>query len=197
LTIRREERRTDDELIAATVAALGGFPVFVKPNGEGSTFGCSLVHGPEELGPAVAKALEYDRLVLIETYIRGREITVGVLGNAGGTLEPLPIIEIVPRGEYYDFDSKYSDGGSEHIIPARLSAEQTRQAQEIAARCHELLGCRCMSRTDLIVRDKDLFVLEVNTIPGMTPTSLLPQAAAHAGISFAALLDRLIQDALR
>jgi D-alanine-D-alanine ligase len=122
---------------------------------------------------------------------------VGILGNAGASLEALPVVEIVPRGEYYDYESKYADGGSEHIIPAGLSAAMSRRAQEIALSCHELLGCRCMSRTDLIASGDDLFVLEVNTIPGMTPTSLLPQAAAHAGISFTSLLDRIIADALK
>jgi len=196
LAVQGDRRPSDVALIAWTEEHLGGFPVFVKPNGEGSTFGCSLVHGPENLGQAVSNALQYDRVALIETYVRGREITVGVLGNAGRPLQALPIIEIVPRGEYYDYDSKYADGGSEHIIPARLTVEQTKAAQDIALQCHELLGCRCVSRTDIIARGDGLYVLEVNTIPGMTPTSLLPQAAAHAGIAFPDLLDRLIGDAM-
>jgi D-alanine-D-alanine ligase len=173
-----------------------GFPVFVKPNAEGSTFGCSLVASAQELIDAVAQAHRYDSLALIEKYVQGTEITVSVLGNPGESLQALPVIEIVPKSAYYDYESKYAEGGSEHIIPARLSAALTHTAQELARRCHDLLGCRGMSRTDMIVSEDRLFILEVNTIPGMTPTSLLPQAAAHAGITFSALLDRLIDSAL-
>ncbi len=196
LIVERANRPADAALIGDVERTLSGFPVFVKPNAEGSTFGCSLVHDAGELAVAVDKALKYDRIALIETYVRGREITVGVLGNTGSDLEPLPIVEIVPRGEYYDYESKYGEGGSVHIIPAKLTVEQTQRARAIAVQCHQLLGCRGMSRTDMIVTDGGLFVLEVNTIPGMTPTSLLPDAAAHAGISFSALLDRLIGYAL-
>jgi D-alanine-D-alanine ligase len=195
-TVAATARPPDDEMVARVTHSLDGFPVFVKPNAEGSTFGGSLVREAGQLGAAVDYALRYDRLALIEKYVRGREVTVGVLGNTGETLEVLPVVEIVPRGEYYDHDSKYATGGSEHIIPARLSPEQTERAQEIALQCHRLLGCRGMSRTDMIVTDTGLHLLEVNTIPGMTPTSLLPDAAAHAGISFPALLDRLIEYAL-
>ena len=173
-----------------------GFPVFVKPNAGGSTCGCSLVAGPDQLFAAVQLALTLDETALIEKYIRGMEITVGVIDFAGEPAEALPVIEIVPKGEYYDYESKYASGGSEHIIPARIPDEIARKAQEIACRCHALLGCRGVSRTDFILSDGLLYVLEVNTIPGMTPTSLLPQAAEHAGISFAQLLDRLIRSAL-
>lgn len=175
---------------------LGGCPVFVKPNAEGSTFGCTLVTHESKLVAAVETALQYDALALIEKYVAGMEITAGILGNAGEELTILPLIEIVPKSQFYDYESKYADGGSEHVIPARLSDSLTRRAQEIARECHELLGCRGMSRTDLLVRNDALYLLETNTIPGMTPTSLLPQAAEVAGIGFAQLLDRLIADAL-
>ena len=108
----------------------------------------------------------------------------------------LPVVEIVPKSAFYDYESKYGQDGSEHIIPARLPDALLCYAQDIARQCHTLLGCRGMSRTDMIVADNKLYVLEVNTIPGMTPTSLLPQAAEAAGISFPALLDRLIASAL-
>ncbi len=193
--VRRGEEQEAAGLLARVETTLG-FPVFVKPNAEGSTFGCAKVETPEELLPAVANALTYDPVVLVERYVRGMEITVGVLGNAHGDLLPLPIIEIVPKSAYYDYESKYASGGSEHILPARLSDSLTQQAQQIAVDCHTLLGCRGMSRTDMLVTGETLAVLEVNTIPGMTPTSLLPQAAAHAGISFPQLLDRLLADAL-
>lgn len=193
--VRRGEEADGAALLARVQETLG-FPVFVKPNAEGSTFGCAKVETPEELLPAVVNALTYDPIVLIERYVRGMEITVGVLGNAHGDLFPLPIIEIVPKSAYYDYESKYADGGSEHIIPARLPAAVTQRAQELALQCHNLLGCRGMSRTDMLVVGETLSVLEVNTIPGMTPTSLLPQAAEHAGISFPQLLDRFITTAL-
>ena len=198
LVVFRGQPLTDAALTSSVCAVLGGFPVFVKPNAEGSTFGCTLVRRAEQLPEAVATALRYDSKALIERYARGMEITVGVLGNIGDPagLEALPVIEIVPRSEYYDYESKYAEGGSEHIIPARLPDALRHHAQEIALRCHEILGCRGMSRTDMIACGNQLFVLEVNTIPGMTPTSLLPQAAAHAGIPFSALLDRLIASAL-
>lgn len=187
---------TDEAALIAQVEQKLGFPVFVKPNAEGSSFGGTQVETSEALPAAVAKALTYDPKAIIERYVRGTEITVGVLGNAHGELQPLPIVEIVPKSAFYDFESKYADGGSEHIIPARLPESVTQQAQSLAMQCHNLLGCRGMSRTDMLVTGETLSVLEVNTIPGMTPTSLLPQAAEHAGISFAQLLDRFISAAL-
>jgi D-alanine-D-alanine ligase len=193
--VRRGEE-ADGAALRARVQETLGFPVFVKPNAEGSSFGGTKVETPEALLPAVVKALTYDPKVLIERYVQGVEITVGVLGNAHDDLLPLPIVEIVPKSAFYDFESKYADGGSEHIIPARLPDAVTRRAQELALQCHNLLGCRGMSRTDMLVVGETLSVLEVNTIPGMTPTSLLPQAAAHAGISFAQLLDRFLNAAL-
>lgn len=194
--VRRGALPAPDLLISRVEQEIGGFPVFVKPNAEGSTVGGTLVETPDALTPAVELALRYDPIALIERYVRGMEITIGVLGNAGEEIEALPVVEIVPRAAFYDFESKYADGGSDHIIPARLSEERRDEAQQIARRCHELLGCRGMSRTDLIATADRLYVLEVNTIPGMTPTSLLPQAAAHAGVSFTELLDRLVRLAL-
>jgi D-alanine-D-alanine ligase len=196
ITLRRSESLDLPALVEKIESALGGFPVFVKPNAEGSSFGGSLVETEDKLEAAVKNALTYDPLVIVEQYLRGTEITVGVLGNAGEALQALPAVEIVPKSAYYDFESKYADGGSDHIIPARLTESMSARVAETAKICHEALGCRGMSRTDMIVCDDRLFVLEVNTIPGMTPTSLLPQAAEHVGISFPALLNRLIDLAL-
>lgn len=195
IALRRGPSLSFDALIARVEQELGGFPVFVKPNAEGSTVGGTLVTESERLADAVTHAFRYDELVLVERYLRGMEITVGILGNAGSELQALPVVEIVPKSAFYDFESKYADGGSDHIIPARLTAELTIRVQALARQCHELLGCRCMSRTDFIVTADGPYVLEVNTIPGMTPTSLLPQAAAVAGITFPDLLDRIIADA--
>lgn len=185
------------ERICTEVLEVVSCPAFVKPNSEGSTFGCSLVTDASTLAASIERALEFDDLALIERYIHGTEITVGVLEELDGSLKALPVIEIVPKSTFYDYESKYAAGGSDHIIPARIGAQQTSLAQVYAMQCHALLGCRGMSRTDMIVSDNSLYVLEVNTIPGMTPTSLLPQAAAFAGIPFSGLLDRIIDSALR
>lgn len=185
------------ETVLPAIQETVGFPVFVKPNAGGSTCGCTLVESAESLFEAVQNARQFDSVVLIERYVQGVEITVGVLDFYDEPLQALPVVEIVPKNAYYDFESKYADGGSEHIIPARISAELSLQAQELAKKCHQLLGCKAMSRTDLIVANNRLYILEVNTIPGMTPTSLLPQAAAAAGIDFATLLDKIIASALQ
>jgi D-alanine-D-alanine ligase len=199
LTIQRGAAPPDADLLLQVERLFGDAPLFVKPSSEGSTFGCSLVLNREELPAAVAFALQHDEHALIERYIKGREITAGVLEDpeAPGGIRALPLIEIIPKNAYYDYESKYAPDGSEHIIPARLSEAMTLQAQQIALQCHQALGCRGMSRADFIATEDALYLLEVNTIPGMTPTSLLPQAAEYAGMPFSELLDRLIASALR
>ena len=170
-------------------AQQAGFPLVVKPATEGSALGVEIVQAEADLPAAIERGLEIDTEVLIE------QITVAVLGNA----EPfaLPVIQIVPRNSFYDFDAKYAPGGSQHICPAPLSDEVTARAQELGIAAHKALECRCMSRTDMIVDEEGLpWVLETNTIPGMTQTSLLPDAAAAAGISFPELCVKLIEFAL-
>lgn len=170
-------------------------PCVVKPSSEGSALGVTIAHELSQLEEAVTAAFQHDNEILIERFIEGTEITVGVLGN--DELTALPVIEIVPRAEFYDFEAKYSAGGSEHIIPARLSPEQNLSAQQSAIKAHKALGCRGFSRTDMIVdRQGACWVLETNTIPGMTPTSLFPDAARHMGMSFEELCVRLIDLAL-
>lgn len=171
-----------------------GFPVIVKPNRQGSTIGTTIVRNPNELISAVREALRYDDQALIEEFISGTEITAGLLGN--NEPEVLPLVEIVPAGGFYDYKAKYTPGATEEIVPARIPEEVARCARGIAVAAHKALRCRGMSRVDMIVRAGEPFVLEVNTIPGMTPTSLLPRAAEAAGISFPDLLDRLIGYAL-
>ncbi len=178
--------------IAPNIAKILGFPVFVKPVSGGSTLGCALVAKRSDLFEGVNNAWKYGTTVLIEKYVKGVEITVGVLGVSGEKLTVLPIVEIVPKGAFYDYESKYSEGGSEHVIPARISEELTARAKEIAIECHNVLKCSGCSRTDMIVVRDKIHLIETNTIPGMTPTSLLPQAAEAAGISFPKLLDILI-----
>lgn len=170
-------------------------PIVVKPNRQGSSFGMTIVRRSDDIAGAIERALRYDDACLLEGFVSGTEITVAVLGNK--CPRTLPIIEIVPKGEFYDFASKYDEGGSRHIIPARISEVAAARAVELAGRCHVTLGCAGMSRTDMMVQGDTVTVLEVNTIPGMTRTSLLPDAAAAAGIPFAALLDGLITDALQ
>ncbi len=173
-----------------------GLPAVVKPEHEGSTIGLSIVHEASELLPALELAWEYDRLLLVEKYIAGTEITGAVLGNQNP--EPLPLVEIIPGEQYgfFTYEAKYKPGATEEICPARLSPAVTKKAQEYAVRAHLALRCRGYSRTDMICGDDEVYVLETNTIPGMTATSLYPQAAAAAGISFSELLDRLIELAL-
>lgn len=199
LVIQRGKRPSDEKLLELAAQAFGDSALFVKPSSEGSTFGCSLVLEREEFPKAVDFALQYDEYVLAERYVKGMEITVGVLEDpeAEDGLLALPVVEIIPKNAYYDYESKYAPDGSEHVIPARLSTEQTDLAQAYAKRCHAALGCKGMSRTDFIATKTALYALEVNTIPGMTPTSLLPQAAAAHGISFPELLDRIVASALR
>jgi D-alanine-D-alanine ligase len=189
--ISRKELKGRD--IPAEVAAIG-YPVMVKPNRQGSTIGMSKVEKPEDLMPAVHKAFEFDSSVLIEAFVKGTEITVAVLGNSDPQV--LPLIEIVPSTGFYDYEAKYTPGVTNEIIPARIPEDMAERARKYAAEVHKVLGCRGMSRTDMIIAGSDIYILEVNTIPGMTPTSLLPQAAAAAGIPFPELLDRLIELAL-
>jgi D-alanine-D-alanine ligase len=140
-------------------------------------------------------AFNYDRSVLVEQFVAGTEVTVGVLGNEHPFA--LPTLEIVPEHEFYDYESKYVPGMSRHIIPARVSEPVRQACERLSILAHEALGCRGMSRTDLIVTPEDeVFVLETNTIPGMTSTSLLPDAARAAGIEFPDLCARLVGLAL-
>lgn len=172
-------------------------PVVVKPVRQGSSLGMSIVKEAAALSAALAKAFALDREVMVEQYVRGREITGGVIGNQ--ELTALPLVEVIPGDGYdfFDYEAKYTQGASREVCPAELSPEQTERAQQIALTAHRTLQLRGYSRTDMIVTgDGGIFVLETNTIPGMTPTSLLPQAAAAHGLSFAALLDRLIALAL-
>lgn len=172
-----------------------GFPLMVKPSRQGSTIGMTKVNGPDELNDAIRQAAIHDDRIVIERFIEGVELTVGVLGNN----EPLalPVVEIVPAKGFYDYEAKYTPGATEEIVPARISAEATARAQEIALAAHKSLDCRGMSRVDMIhTPDGGFYVLEVNTIPGMTPTSLLPRAAEAAGIQFVRLLDMIIGYAL-
>ena len=170
-----------------------GLPLVVKPVSGGSSVGMSIVKSAERLPAALKSAFAQDDDILIEAYIKGTELTGSVIGKED--LEALPIIEIIPgRGhEFFDYEAKYTAGKTREICPARIDARLTEKAQTYAKMAHRALFCRGYSRTDMILKDDDIYVLETNTIPGMTATSLLPQAARVAGISFPRLLDRLIE----
>lgn len=169
-------------------------PAVVKPNAEGSTVGLSFVETQDQLLPAVERALTYGGECLVEEWIRGMEISVPVLGD-----RVLPPVEIAPASGRYDFASKYTPGATEEIVPARLPEETIAQVQQIALRAHHLLGCKGATRTDMIVtlgESRYPYVLEVNTLPGMTSTSLLPNSARAAGMDFDVLVRWLVEDAL-
>ena len=170
-----------------------GLPLVVKPVGSGSSVGISIVKSKDLLKEAVDKAFEQDSMVLIEAYIDGIELTGGVIGN--DQLEALPIIEIIPSEsfDFFDYEAKYTAGATNEICPARIDDVMTQKSQEIAKTAHNALFCKGYSRTDMILKGQDIYVLETNTIPGMTATSLLPLAAGEAGIPFGQLLDRLIE----
>lgn len=171
-------------------------PCVVKPVRQGSSIGMSIVRQWDQLPAALRLALRHDDDVMVEEFIEGRELTVGVIGNA--ELTPLPLIEIIPdsRFDFFDYEAKYQAGATQEICPAPVSEPVRQKAQEYAMAAHRSLHLCGYSRTDMILAGEELYLLETNTIPGMTPTSLLPQAAAAAGLPFSALLDRLIALAL-
>jgi D-alanine-D-alanine ligase len=169
-------------------------PIVVKAPRQGSTVGVYIVKKKEDLEPAIADAAKYDDELLIEKFVPGRELTIGILGE-----QALPILEIIPKGGFYDFTNKYpflnpgAGGGAQHICPASIEPEKTKEIQELALRAFRALGLRVYSRVDVILsRTGEPFVLEINTIPGMTEVSLLPEAAAVAGISYVDLCRRVI-----
>lgn len=182
------------QAIEATLA----YPLVVKPNLGGSSLGVSLADRPNELEQALQLAVRYDADVLVEERLVGRELTCAVLEDVDGTTRALPVIEIIPhRDRFFDFASKYEDGGSDEICPADLTEEQSREVQHAALLAHQALGCRGFSRSDIFLTEGGPVVVETNTIPGMTPNSLLPKAARAAGIPFPDLLAHLVRLSLR
>lgn len=167
-------------------------PFVIKPNREGSTLGITIINDSSQVTQAIKNASDSDSIILVEDFIKGTELTVPVLGEIGKE-EALPIIEIIPKNEFYDYESKYSEGGSEHVIPARISDELTKKIQNLAIEAHQLLGCKTYSRVDFILTDKNIpTILEVNTLPGMTPTSLFPDSAKAMGMSYDEMIEAFI-----
>jgi D-alanine-D-alanine ligase len=169
-----------------------GLPLVVKPVQEGSSVGVSIVKEEAQLAAAVEEAFRYDDEILVEQYIKGQEVQVGILNDA-----PVGAIEIVPKNEFYDFEAKYTDGMAEHIFPARLEPSLYEKALQVGLSAHRALGCKGYSRVDLLVTPAgDCYVLEVNTLPGMTALSLLPEIAAKgAGLLFEDLVSDIIESA--
>lgn len=167
-------------------------PVVVKPSQEGSSVGVSIVRKPEEMAPAVATAFGYDAEILVEQFVKGREIQVGILDDRA-----IGAIEIVPKREFYDFEAKYTDGMAEHICPPVLPAGLYEKVLAAGEAAHRALGCSGYSRVDFLVTDAgECYILEVNTLPGMTALSLLPEIAQkEAGIGFADLVERILASA--
>lgn len=178
-------------------AAVGGFPVVVKPTKQGSALGLAKVDTAEALPEALLSALSFGDAAIVETWVEGVELAVSVLDGPDGP-EVLPAVEMVAKSGLFDFTAMYTRGETEYYCPARLAPEVAAEVARLARECHTLLGCRDVSRADMVVdSDGRPWVLEVNTSPGMTETSLLPMAAASAGTEFPLLVDRLVRSALR
>jgi D-alanine-D-alanine ligase len=165
----------------------------VKPSKQGSTVGLSIVRRREDIAAAIEEAYKHDDEVMIEQFVAGRELTVGILGG-----EALPVGEIIPKHEIYDYECKYTVGMAEEIFPAQIPTDRAREAQELARRAFQALKLRGCARIDFrMTEDGSLFCLEANTLPGMTQTSLIPQAAQAAGIDFPTLCERIVLEAQR
>lgn len=168
-----------------------GFPVIVKPAGEGSSVGVSLAHDHDELEEACEEALRFDDAVLVERYIQGKEVHVGILNG-----KALGGIEVVPHSPIFDYQAKVTPGLADFHVPPRLSPERYRGVLTQALRAHQALGCAGATRVNMIISELgNEYILEVNTLPGLTPTSLLPRIAEHAGLSFADLVEAILMEA--
>ncbi len=192
-----EMARTEDKDDPSRLLELLDLPLVIKPIREGSSLGMSIAHDRQQLAEGVALAYRHDSAVMVEQFVAGREITVGVIGNE--ELLALPLIEIIPGEafEFFDYSAKYDEDGAREVCPAQVDAAIAARAQELAVAAHQVLQLRGYSRTDMMLTPAgELCILETNTIPGMTPTSLLPQAAAEAGLNFQALISRLLKLAL-
>ncbi len=184
---------TDKEELAKTINATFTTPFVIKPNREGSTLGLTIIEDEEQVKNAIDNAAASDKSILVEEFIKGKELTVPVLGYTDKE-KALPVIEIIPKNDLYDYESKYSPGGSEHIIPAQIDKKTTEKIQNYAILAHQVLGCKTYSRVDFILTENNVpIILEVNTLPGMTPTSLFPDAAKANGMSYEAMIDTFVK----
>jgi D-alanine--D-alanine ligase len=173
-------------------------PLIVKPVAQGSSFGVSKVTEIAQLNPAIQSAFKEDNRILIQEYIQGEEVSVGVLEDDIGTLMALPPTQLMPvSADFFDYHAKYTHGAIHEVTPPPFEDAVIKNIQSIAIRVHALLGCSGYSRTDMILRENKLYVIEINTLPGLTDVSILPQQAKVAGMSFTRLIDRIIKSGLR
>ncbi len=172
-----------------------GLPLFVKPNNGGSSFGVTKVKTPDQLVPAIEKAFEEDNEVIIEEFIQGGEFTCGVFKSASESLV-LPITEIVSKNEFFDFEAKYTQGVTDEITPARLSEAETLECQQLSSKIYDLLGCHGVVRIDYLLRNGVFYFMEINTVPGMSRESIVPQQVAAYGLKITEFYSKLIDDAL-
>jgi len=185
---------SDKSKMISDVESRLGFPCVLKTPSSGSSIGVELCEDPKHLLTNVEKLFSYEKKLFIEKYILGREFTCAVLGNSySDEIIPLPPTEIICNNRFFDFEAKYTPGITKEITPAKIDKDLTAAIQEMAVKVHNLLDCRGLSRTDMIVNEDQIFVLETNTIPGMTGQSLLPQAAVAAGMTISELIDKIVQ----
>lgn len=173
------------------------FPVVVKPNDQGSSVGVSICENEADFNLGLKQALKHAGSVMVEPYIKGKELTVAILEDKDGNPQALPVIEIIPNSRFFDLKAKY-DGTTQEIVPAKISTQLTKEAQQLGLKAHNALGCRHFSRVDMIAdKGDELHILEINTIPGLTSESLFPKAAKAAGFEFKNLISHLVDIALR
>ncbi|MFC2094584.1 D-alanine--D-alanine ligase [Bacteroidota bacterium] len=186
------DKKFNRDEVTGIINSKFGYPVIIKPNDQGSTVGLSIVKNVEEIFKAIETAFQYSDLVVVEEYIPGREMTVAILED-----KPLPVLEIIPQSGFYDYVSKYTSGMSEYIVPADVPGDVFDKMQQQAITAFRSLRCKVYGRVDFRLNDENIpFCLEVNTLPGMTETSLVPKMAKVVGISFEDLIDRIIRNSL-
>ena len=190
---------TKGELVDLDVVKELGNKWVIKPAGQGSSVGVTIIDDLDKLDAALEESFKYEERAIIEEFLPGMEVSCGILGNpsaSSGQVIALPVIEICPKNNFFDYEAKYTVGKCEEIVPARLSEEVTKKIQEYALKVFELVGARGFIRVDFVIKDENPVILEMNTIPGLTPNSLLPKEAKAAGIEYAQLLDKMIELAL-
>ena len=186
-------------LISFFTSKVVKFPVVVKPRSRGSSVGVSIADTEKSLQKAIQAAFKIDSDVLIEEYINGVEVTCGVLENFNNQKHfVLPVTQIIPvKSKFFDYNAKYKPGASKEITPAQIDETKYQKVQQTALAAHQIIGCRGYSRADMIIRNGSVYILEINTLPGLTKTSLFPQQAAAAGLSFFQLIDKIIEEGRR
>ena len=187
ISVAEDKIATRDEVLSGKVMEA---PYVVKPANEGSSVGIHIVRAGDNTLPFAQDSWPYGERVMVERFIPGRELTVAVMGD-----RPLGVTEIMTEREFYDYDAKYADGGSRHTIPAQVPSAVYDEAMRLAKVAHDTLGCRGVSRADFRYDGEEIFILEVNTQPGMTPTSLVPEQAQHVGIDFEELVSWMVENA--